>query len=165
MSDNTKVNIIDKIKSNKKLRWFLIVILSIFLITVVIFSGFSGSKSSVLEMEDSYVLSLEKRLENVLCQVEGAGKVAVVINVESGYETVLAMKTTVTESVSATLTETSPILVNGKTVVIKELNPKITGVLIVCEGAKNISVLNKIQQATVSLLDINANKIEILTMK
>jgi stage III sporulation protein AG len=49
--------------------------------------------------------------------------------------------------------------------VIKEKFPEITGVLIVAEGGQSISVLKRIQQATVSLLDINLNQIEILTMK
>ena len=47
----------------------------------------------------------------------------------------------------------------------KENYPEITGVLIVAKGANSISVLTKIQNATTSLLDININKIEILTMK
>ena len=49
--------------------------------------------------------------------------------------------------------------------VLKELYPEIIGVLIVAEGANNIMVLNKLQQATVSLLDIEPKQIEILSMK
>ena len=59
----------------------------------------------------------------------------------------------------------APILVNGKTVVLKELYPKISGVLIVAEGADKLTVYNKIQQATLSLLDVKASQIEILAMK
>ena len=51
------------------------------------------------------------------------------------------------------------------TVTLKEEYPKITGVLIVAEGAENLIVNYKIQQATMSLLNIEADKIEILTMK
>ena len=42
--------------------------------------------------------------------------------------------------------------------------PKITGVLIVAEGANNLSVMNRLQQATMSLLDIDINQIQILSM-
>jgi len=56
------------------------------------------------------------------------------------------------------------ITVNGKTVVVKEVFPEISGVIIVAEGANKILVKNKILQATSSLLDVNVNKIEILTM-
>jgi len=104
-------------------------------------------------------------LSKTLSSVSGAGKVSVVITVESGMQTVLASKTVTTSDENGTKIEESPIIVNGKTVVIKELYPKITGVLIVAQGANNISVLSKLQQATVSLLDIELNQIEILTMK
>jgi stage III sporulation protein AG len=42
--------------------------------------------------------------------------------------------------------------------------PKIKGVLIIAEGANSIASINKLQQATISLLDININQIEILSM-
>ena len=119
----------------------------------------------MLSTSEQYVQSLEKRLSSTLSKVEGVGKVSVVINVESGMETILAMKTTVVETSSGKETTQTPLLVNGKTVVVKEKYPNIVGVLIVCEGAGNISVLYKIQQATVSLLDIELKQIEILTMK
>ena len=159
-----KMKFIDKIKSNKKIQYIVIAVLSILVIFIVFFNGKSKTTEEV-SAEVNYVSNLETKLEKTLSQVDGAGKVSVVINVESGMETVLATKTVTTENSSGKHTETTPILVNGKTVVIKELNPEITGVLIVCEGAKSIAVLNKLQQATMSLLDININKIEILSMK
>jgi stage III sporulation protein AG len=80
-------------------------------------------------------------------------------------ETVLAMETATRETSNGIETIETPVLVNGKTIVLKELYPEITGVVIVAEGADSIAVLSKIQQATVSLLDINVDQIEILTMK
>lgn len=160
-----KNSIIEKIKSNKKLQ---IIIIASFLVILVLMFVFSGTKTkdtdAILE-ETAYVTSLEKRLSETLSKVEGVGKVSVVITVESGMETVLASKVVEEERATGKVTETTPILVNGKTVVLKELYPKVTGVLIVCEGAKNISVLTRIQQATESLLNIDAKQIEILTMK
>ena len=165
MGEKTKFNLIEKIKSNKKIQYFLIVILSLLMVFFVLGKGiFKNNQSKTIESM-SYVESLESRLEETLSKVKGVGRVSVVINVESGQETVLAMKTTTTENSTGKHIETTPILVGGKTVVIKELNPKITGVLIVFEGAESIAVMNKIQQATQSLLDINVNKIEILSMK
>lgn len=165
IKENKILNIINKIKQNK-----LIVLISIILIVLVLFSLFFNSSSkSVSEKNNDevsiYISNLEKKLKSTLNQVEGAGHVDVIINVESGMETVLAMKTTTTESSGKIEIEETPILVNGKTVVLKYLYPEITGVVIVCQGANNIAVLNKIEQATVSLLNVNKNKIEILKMK
>lgn len=133
-------------------------------IAIIVFNSFFVFDKSETSGSD-YASVLENKLCQTLSMVDGAGKVSVVVTVESEMETVLAMKKTVTETVNGTEIQETPILVNGKTVVLKELYPKIIGVLIVAEGAKNISVLSRIQQATVSLLDININQIEILTMK
>lgn len=153
--------------NNKKFQYVLVCVLAVLVVLIFVLSFMPNSqvKSDEIGVVDEYVKSLESRLSNTLSQVKDAGKVSVVITVESGMETVLAMKTTTKENGSIIETETSPILVNGKTVVIKEKYPNIVGVLIVCQGANNITVLSKIQQATVSLLNINLNQIEILAMK
>ena len=125
----------------------------------------SRGSSTEISSVDEYVANLEDRLSSTLSKVEGAGNVSVVITVESGMETVLAVESTTTKTADGTETVEKPILVNGKVVVLKELYPEITGVLIVSKGANNIAVLRRLQDATVSLLDINVNQIEILSMK
>ena len=168
MSDLIKrFKFLDKLKKNKVFTYLIIISVIIIFFAFFVLTDNSKSNSSeiLLSTSEQYVQSLEKRLSSTLSRVEGAGKVSVVINVESGMETILAMKTTVVETSSGKETTQTPLLVNGKTVVVKEKYPNIVGVLIVCEGAGNISVLYKIQQATVSLLNIELKQIEILTMK
>ncbi len=156
---------VEKIKSNKKIQYF-IVAACVLLLIVILFGNFSTNKQQISDGQTlSYVTHLENRLSNTLSKVKGAGKVSVVITVESGMETVLASKTTTTQTSNGTETGKTPIVVNGKTIVVKELYPEIIGVLIVAEGANDFAVLNRIQQATISLLDINVNQIEILSMK
>lgn len=160
-----KIPLISKIKSSKKAQ-LIIVVLLLIVALYILFA--SSSKEPTVNNSDElslYVKDLESRLEDVLSQVSGAGQVKVVINVESGKETVLAMETKIEESAGKKVTEEKPLVVNGKTIVLKELTPKITGVIIVAEGAQNISVLTKISQATQSLLNIKSNQIEILSMK
>ncbi len=167
MSNSKKFSFLEKLKSNKLLQKIIIILLAVIVLVIFFVSTFSKNDSQEVENQtvDTFVSSLENRLSKTLSAVEGAGKVSVVITVESGMETVLAMKTTITETSKGVEKVETPILVNGKTVVLRENYPKIVGVLIVAEGAKSISVLSKIQQATVSLLDIELNQIEILTMK
>ena len=156
----------DKIKENKWLRYIIIVIL-IGILAFFLFSTTQPNKENQNQNKtvDDYVTNLEYKLSKTLSLVDGAGDVSVVITVESGMETVLAMKTTTNKTSQGEEIVETPVLVNGKTVVVKELNPKIIGVLIVAKGGNNIGVLSKLQQATISLLDINVNQIEILTMK
>lgn len=162
---NIKFNFLDKIRSNKKIQIILIVvILAILLLTLLGSYGFFSKEEVVTDEVSSYVNNLEKQLSSVLSKVEGAGNVNVIITVESGMETVIAMKTTTKEENGVITTEEVPILVNGKTVVLKEMYPKIIGVLLVVQGANNFAVNYKLQQATISLLNIELDQIEILTM-
>lgn len=161
----SKINIIERLKTDKKLQILITILISV-LILAFLFLGLSKTEENV-NSEDKvllYVNELEKKLINTLSKVDGVGDVSVVITVDSGMETILANKTVVSGSGDNQKTEESPIIVNGKTVVVKELYPKISGVLIVAEGVKNISVMKKIQQATMSLLNINLGQIEILAM-
>ena len=173
MSDsnkNTKFisNFLEKIRANKKAQYVIIAVFLVVILCIFLFGG-TSNQSNVTTNSDpiiTYVKNLENKLSSVLSKVSGAGKVSVIISVESGMETVLAMQTTKKEGVNGQIeVQTSPIIINGKTVVLKELYPKIKGVLIVAEGANKIAVMAKLQQATMSLLDIEINQIEILTMK
>lgn len=155
-----------KIKNNKKIQLFVILFLVIILIFCLFFDLKKGNKSSKNVInEQNYISDLENRLSGLLSKVEGAGEVSVLITASGGNETVLAMKTTITETFNGVETVETPILVDGKTVVIKELYPNIQGVLIVAKGAKSISVMTRLEQATASLLNIDKEKIQILTMK
>jgi len=172
MSENSskKSNIItsflEKIRTNKKIQYAVIGAMLIIVLLIFLF-GFKVEEEQIVYTQDeitTYVTNLENKLSKTLSEVAGAGNVKVIITVESGKETVFAMKTTTKEGINGVESETSPIIINGKPVVVKELYPKIIGVLIVAKGANNISVMNRLQQATISLLDINLNQIEILTM-
>lgn len=161
--------LIEKIQSGKVPK-IVIIIVAFLIILFILFNnfGFTDKKKITTDNEQTsiYIENLESKLSKVLSNVDGAGKVNVVISYESGKETVLATKKTTTkiENGKSEIEET-PIIVNGKTVTIKELNPKIIGVLIVSQGANSLMVKKRLQQATISLLDININQIEILTMK
>ena len=173
MSEANKKNrlistFLEKIRTNKKVQYIIITVFVAVILCVFLFGGTSKQTNIVKSYDpiSNYVISLENKLSNVLSNVSGAGDVSVVISVESGMETVLAMQTIIKESASGQIeTQTSPIIINGKTVVLKEMYPKVKGVLIVAEGANSIAVMTKLQQATMSLLDIEINQIEILTMK
>ncbi|MBQ3597054.1 MAG: hypothetical protein II988_04475 [Clostridia bacterium] len=158
-------NIFDKIKNSKRLKIIFIVIAIIICLSLTLtsFRDVETNQENV-DVVNTYVNNLQAKLEKTLSKVKGVGKVSVVITIDSGMETVLASKITINETQSGKETIETPITVNGKTVVVKELFPKIKGVLIVAEGAENIFTMSKIQQATISLLDIDINQIEILSM-
>ncbi|PWM70860.1 MAG: hypothetical protein DBX59_09850 [Bacillota bacterium] len=156
---------LNKLKNSKTAEYIFlgVISLAVIIILAVSFAKPAETNANVTDETVVYIRELEKRMEKALSQVRGAGEVSVVITAESGKETVLASETvTVTdENGKITVTET-PIMVNGKPVVLKENVPKITGVLIVAQGADSIGVMKNIQQAAVSLLNIEVSRIEIL---
>ena len=169
MSNKTSNKIRDfvsKLKNENKIHYLFIGLIAVILV-VALCINFTENKSKITQSDViiEYVENLEAKLENTLSKIDGVGKVSVVITVESGMETVLATKIIKTETSHGIEIEETPIIVNGKTVVIQENYPEIVGVLIVANGANNIMVTNKIQKAVISLLDIELNQIEILTMK
>ena len=113
---------------------------------------------------------LEKRMEEALKRVEGAGEVSVVINYESTSELVPATKTDLSEQQSSSdgksqnsESKSEDIAqVSGNAVILKEKQPKVRGVMVVAKGAKNIRVKNDILFAVMTLLDVTADKVEIL---
>ncbi len=146
--------------SKFKIEYLLILVFAVVLL--IIFTG-GSSNDDVKQVStiDSYVEALEKKLSLALSKIDGAGKVSVVISVESGMQTVLATEKTTENGV----TREEPFTVGGKTVVIKETYPEITGVLIVAKGANNLSTKVAIINATAALLDIESDKIQVLPMK
>ena len=160
------MKLFQKLKGNKTIEYVFLGLIAVAVVAVLAFSLIRPSDAVAYEDDEviSYVKDLENRLKKTLSQIKGAGDVSVVITVDSGKETIYANETvTVSEDGKTTITE-SPILVNGKPVVVKENYPEIVGVLIVAQGANSISVMKNIQQAAVSLLNINLSRIEILAM-
>ena len=162
----TKTGFLAKIKSVKNIEFIFVAILGVVVILIMLSSfNFTDSETSDDFSTTEYVSQLESKLSTILSNVQGAGKVKVMLTVESGMETVTAVETVVTSSGNQTVTTTSPILVSGKPVVLKELYPKVIGVLIVAEGADSIKVKLELLKATSSVLSIDENIVEIFTMK
>ncbi len=144
-----------------KIKIEYILILAFVVILLVIFASGTNQEEKTVQSIDVYVNTLENKLEQALSKIDGAGKVSVVISVESGMQTVLATE----KIIEGDVIKEEPFTVGGKTVVVKETYPKITGVLIVAKGAKSLPVKLSIINATQALLDVDAEKIQVLPMK
>ncbi len=140
----------------KKIKIEYIAVAALVIIVVLIASSslsFSKSSATSAENVSSYVTELESKLSKSLSLVKGAGKVEVIISVDSGFKSVYK------ESADGL------VLVNGKPVVVTESYPEITGVIIVAEGANNLSVKMSLLSAAQTFLSVGEEKIKILTRK
>jgi len=122
-------------------------------------------------------VSDEERLATVLSKIKGAGKVEVYIGYDGNSETVYVFdKTTNTTTrtdnsgganLTTTVTEekTSTVFDENKNPLIeKTVAPKITGVIVVAEGAKDVAVRLNILKAVATALNVNEKIIEIFIM-
>ena len=121
--------------------------------------------------------STEERLKAVLSTIRGAGQVEVMITYETGKEIVTAMTTNTNTSSSESqnggeasrssqMNETSqPATYNSadgnEPIVLYEKEPTIRGVLVVAEGAADVTVRLDLQRAVRAVLDIPVSAIEI----
>lgn len=155
-------------KTHKKLKKEHVLVFVLCAVVAVIFlsgsSLFSTLKTSKKSTE-SYESIIETRLENLLKEVDGVGKVKVFVTTDGSiYEEVLKDVEIKSEN-GVNFTEESVVLVGGKPYVVKTNNPKIIGIAVACQGADNLSVKVLITEIITTTLSVNADCICIIKMK
>ncbi len=125
-----------------------------------------------------YEQQLEAELEHILSMVSGAGKVECMITFENSKEVVFAKdlvdeRSSVIErdsesgERSTTNESKDEKLVFGNSnnpVVIKEITPKASGVVIVAQGGDNAHIKKAFIDVATSLLGVEVHKVQILKM-
>lgn len=126
-------------------------------------------------MED-YAYELEKKLEKILGQIKGAGKVNVMVTLDETTEKIPAVNKTENQEktneedsqggVREIKREDSSVQVvtkgnDGSILVLKEIKPKVKGVIVVAEGAYDIEVKEQLYEAVKTALGISGNKVEV----
>ena len=111
----------------------------------------------------------EQKLAEILSNVKGVGEVRVMIEYSEGKESIIAENRKSENNSQSENTqnknESEIAFSNNNPVVLKEIYPKVKGVIVVAQGGDNVEIKNQIISAVMSLLDLDANKIEVLTMK
>lgn len=138
---------------------------------LLLLPAFEGEKSQPLQTEGAsgggfQVEDLERRLEEALSQVAGAGEVKVVLTVKSTARQVLAQDGKSTqrgEEVDSTLTTVVVSQGSGmqEPVTIQQLSPQYQGALVVCSGGGDPTVRLHIVEAVSALTGLGADKISV----
>ena len=169
-----------KLKLDKKKK-ILFICLLVFVALVIYFFPEKSNKHEEVSISNNTEITKEERLQEVLSNIKGTGKVSVMITYESSSEVVCAnnvetQTNTVTEKSenggikeSETVIENrSPITVgtqnNESALVVVEKEPKIKGVIVVAQGAENISVKMELQKAVETVLQVSPSQVEIFAM-
>ena len=134
--------------------------------------------TQIPEQGDSYTERMERKVEELLSQVEHVGKVKVMLTVSSTEEkTVLQdgttekKETTETDSAGGSRvtesenTERETVLIGDAPYLLSESFPGVIGVVVIAEGSGTGSVDYDILNAVQVLFNLPAHKIKIMKMK
>ena len=110
-----------------------------------------------------YIRLTQQRLTQMISSVSGAGEVSVMVTLESSPEQYYHRdtKTRRTQNDTSVSAEAEEILVfeQNKPILVKEIFPAIKGVAVVCDGARNPQVTQRIIGLVSCALDLSSNKI------
>ena len=158
----------------KKTDWIAVALVGVLLLVVAMPSGGTGIHLAENKKEDTaqekteqkyekedYAEYLEHKVEQVLGQMEGVGKVSVMVTVADQGEDIIE-KTTEKESGEETVYEES----GGEKApyVSKEILPEIEGVLVVAEGGDSPRIVSDISDAVKALFQVEAHRIKVVKM-
>lgn len=114
--------------------------------------------------------ALEERLEAVFSQVEGAGRVEVMVYFQTDGELVVAEEESSQTRGSDTEKTTQKVILEkdggGQTpLVVQQKAPQVEGVLIVAQGGQNVQVQQALISGAQALLGVPAHKIAVFPME
>ena len=160
----------DKMKADRRVE--LIVYGALILLVLLLFvSSTKGNEKAKVNAEVTSVTQtataenyadVESRLEEILSCIRGAGEIKVMITYDTGTQIVPAMSTNTQTNTSETTSESSSTLNESQTeskepvtvsqsgsnqvIVLTERMPEIRGVIVIAQGAADISVRMKLEE-------------------
>lgn len=136
-------------------------------------SGGGGAENTAYDGEKA-VTDLEKRLSDLLSEVDGAGQVEVMIFADSSSEMVPAYNNQTDSrsdegsgNTSTERSESRELALSGgdNPVILKTIIPEIQGVVVVAEGADDFLVKKELNDAVCTLLGVPEHRVQILKHK
>ena len=140
----------------------------------------SGKTEQDAGNDTSYGKELERKLERILGEMEGVGKVEVMITLKDDGERILdkditrssqeiseedgTAKRNTRESQYQEETVFSKETEQGQPFVAKEMAPLVEGVLVVAEGGENAKTVKNISDAVLALFPVEVHKIKVVKM-
>lgn len=125
------------------------------------------AEKSYSESTDGYKLELESELKSILSQIKGVGEIDIMITLDGTEEYVYAEELDTDQNKDNSKTSEkykNKIVMNengsSKSALVKKtIKPKVSGVIIVCEGGGDINIKERIIKAAGAVLDLSSDKI------
>lgn len=125
--------------------------------------------SAIAQSEPTTEMDIPRELEEILAQIQGVGKVRVMLTESSGSETVYQTDEDRTQSEGSESIRLETVLIssgNNDQGLVKTVTPPVyLGAIIVCQGGGDPAVRLAVVQAVSSVTGIGADRISVLKMK
>ena len=153
----------------KVTEWFgkykyILLVVAVGIVLMLIPSGSKQSSSATQVVQvPAATTSLSKELEEILSNIQGAGRVQVMLTVKTGEQTIYQ-----TDSPSTDRQDT--VIITGgdrgqSGLVQQIISPTYRGAIILCQGAESASVCLAIKEAVSKVTGLDTSQISVLKMK
>ncbi len=153
----------------KKYRYVVLVLLAgLFLMALP--EGDEEKTETVQEQTAETEKSLQDSLAEILSQIDGAGKVKVLLTEEAGEKTLYQTDEDITQSENSDDIRRETIIITNsqrdEAGLVQQVNPPVyQGAIIVCQGAGSASVRLAIVKAVSGVTGLTSDRITVLKMK
>ncbi len=175
---------LDKISEKSKLGKGVLLAIALLLAGVIMLimseivpeekSVAAESESSTVQADtDEYVKQLEERLVSIISSIHGAGGTRVMVTLESGSEDIYLHnydygENSGSDGKNSFERKDEYVIVDGSSgeqgIVVRQSEPKIRGVAVVCEGGGDQTVKQQIIETVTALLDISSARVSVAKM-
>ena len=122
-----------------------------------------------MQAETQARTDITEELTEILCQIEGAGRVKVMLTAATGETTVYQQDEDITSGENGSIRRETVIITDsdrGQSGLVQQVNPpEYLGAIIVCEGADRAAVRLSIIEAVSKVTGLGTDRISVLKMK
>ena len=112
---------------------------------------------------DLYVAEVEKRLCDIISAISGTGEVKVMVTLESSpeqyYQRDVRHRSSSSETTETFENEETLVFEERRPIPVKEIYPEIKGVAVVCKGASDSHIAQKIISLVACTMNVSSNRI------
>lgn len=177
-----KLEILEKYKKlslNGKLKLLILIVVVICIILLIMSVWIERFPGQIVINEENNqdTQDIEQKLAEALSQIKGAGKVKVMITYEDNGEIVPAYAKNMQKSTDgasqenqrenlSTQEQVVTVQDSGQTnaLIVQEKSPKVMGVLVIAQGAKDLGVKFSLIQACKTILGVENSCVEVFEM-
>ena len=154
----------------KKYRYVLLVLLAGIFLMALPDGEKAQTETEVPAIESTAQPTLQDSLAEILSQIEGAGKVRVLLTQAAGEQTIYQTDEDISTSENSSDIRRETVIITdsgrGETGLIRQVNPPTyLGAVVLCQGADSAKVRLAIVEAVMSVTALSSDNITVLKMK